>query len=181
MKKIILLLLALSICFAIPVMAQEEKKAEGEQAQMAPPPPLNDEFINWMVGEWEGWTESPMGKSTDWQKNFLSLDGQFMLIDYKSEGAGGSYHGMGAITLSQSGEVLGYWIDNMRTMSEGKGTREGNVVTMEWQDQNGKMTRIMEKVSADKFTESVSWPGPDGTMMQAKCEMTRKPMMSDKK
>lgn len=182
MKKLTIFTLML-FCLALPLFAQEQeaKKTETEMAEMAPPPALNDEFINWMVGEWEGWTESPMGKSTDWQKCWIGLDGQFLMMDYTSKWEGGNYHGLGAITLSPSGEVLGYWIDNMRTMSKGKGKREGNVVTMEWEDQNTKMTRVLEKVSEDKFTETVSWAGPDGNMMQAKSVMTRKKeMMTDK-
>lgn len=70
--------------------------------------------------------------------------------------------------------------DNIRIMSKGTGKREGNVVTMEWESKMGKMTRVMEKVSDDKFTVAVKWPGPDGSMMEAKAEMTRKPMTTEK-
>lgn len=183
MRKLVSFVLVLAICVALPLLAQDQetKKSESEMASMMPPPALNDEFMTWMVGEWQGTTESPMGKSTDWQKCSLGLDGQFLLIEYKSTWDGGGYAGMGALTLTQTGDVAGYWIDNMRTMSKGMGKREGNVATMEWESQMGKMTRVMEKVSDDKFTVAVKWPGPDGSMMESKSEMTRKPMMTEKK
>ena len=181
MKKLSLLFVL--FCLAMPVLAQDQemKKSESEMASMMPPPALDDEFMKWMVGEWQGTTESPMGKSTDWQKCSMGLDGQFLMIDFKSESDGGNYAGMGALTLTPTGEVAGYWIDNWRTMSKGAGKREGNVVTMEWESKMGKMTRVMEKVNEDKFTVAVKWPGPDGNMMEAKAEMTRKPMMTEKK
>jgi hypothetical protein len=181
MKKLCLLFVFL--CLTLPLLAQDQetKPSESEMASMTPPPGLDDEFIKWMVGEWQGTTESPMGKSTDLQKCWFGLDGQFLMMDFTSEWGGSNYRGLGAITLTQNGEVQGYWIDNMRTMSKGKGKLEGNVVTMEWESQMGKMTRVMEKVSDDKFTVAVKWPGPDGNMVEAHSEMTRKPVMTDKK
>jgi hypothetical protein len=171
------------LCLAVPLLAQDQEmnKPETDMASMAPPPPISDDFMKWMVGDWEGTSVTPMGNSNDMQNCWFGLDDQFLMIDYKSGWDGGEYHGMGAMTITQSGEVAGYWIDNTRNMSKGTGKREGNVVTMEWEGKMGKMTRIMEKVSDDKFTVVAKFTGPDGSMMESKSEMTRKATMTEKK
>ena len=164
------------LLLAAPVLAQEGKENQGEGMEMpAPPQPLDNAFLNWMVGEWEGWTKSQMGQSKDWMKCEMGLNGQFLMMDYSSDmGGAGDFHGMGAITL-KDGALKGYWIDVMRTMSQGSGTLEGDSKsTMQWTDAMGSHTRITEKLGEDKMRVTIKVTGPDGKPMEAMSEITRK-------
>lgn len=144
------------------------------QETPAPPKPLDDDMIKWMVGEWVGWSESPMGKTKEWMSCQIGLDGQFLLMSGKSEAGGMVYKGMGVMTINpKTGEHVGLWIDNMRGMYKGKGKREGNKTIMEWVGTMGKSTRITEKINEDKFAVTVKAPGPDGKMATMKAEYTR--------
>ncbi|NIR47654.1 DUF1579 domain-containing protein [candidate division KSB1 bacterium] len=182
MKKLFTLVIALSVCFAIPLMAQEQEMAKSEMEEHAAPPPLDDEWSNWMVGEWEGTSEGPMGKSKDWMKCQKGLDGQFLIIHWKGKMDNGmTYEGRGASTIHpMSGKVMGYWIDSMRGMYEGEGKREGNKLTMEWTGSTGTAVRITEKISDDKFVVTEKMTMPDGSTMEGTSEMTRKKMASEK-
>jgi hypothetical protein len=51
----------------------------------APPGPLQDDFCDWMVGKWEGTTESAMGKSNDEMEVDWDLEHQFIEMRYKSK------------------------------------------------------------------------------------------------
>ena len=145
MRKTLLLSLALTALLVLviqplPTLAQEEKKTmPPEGMSMALPKPLADDLFTWMVGEWEGWSTSPMGKSQDWQKIEWSLDNQFVTTHYTakhtevnqeemkkwSESMKMSkedmdkmkdmvYKGMGPMTINpQTGEIVGYWFDNL--------------------------------------------------------------------
>ncbi|MCB0304242.1 MAG: hypothetical protein KDI38_10725, partial [Calditrichaeota bacterium] len=80
----------------------------------------------------------------------------------------------GAITL-KDGALKGYWIDVMRTMSQGSGTLEGDSKsTMQWTDAMGSHTRITEKLGEDKMRVTIKVTGPDGKPMEAMSEMTGK-------
>lgn len=164
------LTLLLSLCLLTPLRAQN----------MEPPAPLADEMMSWLVGEWEGTFEGPMGTSEEWIKYSFGLDKQFLFIEATSAAGEMNYHGMGAITVDAQGEVVGDWIDNMRGRYEGAGAKEGNIVTMEWDGTMGKSTRITEKLDDNKFKVTVKMPGPDGTMGEYTGEFTRKEMMSEK-
>lgn len=184
MKKTVLVVLCFFIFLSLPVLAQEQeaKKSETEMAAMAPPQPLDDNWSKWMVGEWEGWSESAMGKSKVWMKCEFGLDGQFVMMEITGTMENGmTYKGMGAQTVNPAtGEMVGYWIDNWRGMYEGKGKPEGNTLTMIWESPMGKAERTLVKVSDDKFTVTEKFTMPDGSMMESKSEMTRKPMMTEK-
>lgn len=141
----------------------------------SPPKPLDTPMIKWMLGEWEGWMNSPMGKSQEWMACSMGLNDQFMLIEGSTKTGAMNYHGMGAVTVDpKTGDTVGYWIDNFRGMFEGKGKEEGNKVVMEWSGNMGKSTRIMEKVGPDKMKITVEMSGADGKMMTVTGEMTRK-------
>ncbi len=58
-------------------------------------------------------------------------------------------------------------------MAKGKGTREGDVLTMHWESKMGKGTRVTKKVSDDKFVVTSTWEMPDGSKVESKSEMTR--------
>lgn len=174
MKKLSILLVVLLVCITMPLMAQEEKAKKEKPAMPAPPQPLGEDWA-WMVGEWEGWTESPMGKSKEWEKVSFGLDRQFLMVQATSEMNGMLYKGTGATTINpKTGELVGYWIDNFRGMYEGKGKGDANKFSMIWVGPMGKSTRITEKVSDDNYTITVKSTGPEGKEMEAKTVMTRK-------
>jgi hypothetical protein len=169
MKKYVNFIYFFLICFNSLSLAQEETQ------KFAPPPPLKDEFIKWMVGEWRGITESPMGAANDWMECKLGLGGQFLLINQKSEFENRTVStAMGALTINKEGEVVGIWIDSWRTISHGKGKHEGNVSIMEWTTPGmGTQTRVMEKLGENNFRILITMKGKDGKEMQAFSEMRR--------
>ena len=170
MRKSFILFVALIICISLPLMAQEKEKPE---APPPPPKPLGQEW-DWMVGEWEGWSESPMGKSKEWEKIEFTLDRQFLMIQASSEYDGMTYKGGGVTTVDpKTGELVGFWFDNLRGIYKGKGKLEGNKSTMTWVGPMGKSTRIIEKVSEDEHTVTVKMTGPDGKETEAKTVMKR--------
>lgn len=172
-------------------------------AQMAPPAPLEDDLCKWMVGEWEGWSTSPMGKSQDWQKVEWGLDNQFVVMHYKSKTSEVNeeamkawaesmkmskedmdkmkemaYKGMGTLTVNpQNGEFVGYWFDNWRGTYKGTGKREGNKITMQWEGTMGTSERTIEKVSDDKMVWTFKEKDASGNLMEGRTELTRKKMM----
>jgi hypothetical protein len=171
-------------------------------AQMAPPQPLEDDLCKWLVGEWEGATTSPMGKSQDWQKVEWGLDNQFVIIHFKSKMtemnpeaakamaesmklskedmdkmAQMAYKGMGPLTVNpQTGEFTGYWFDNWRGTYKGTGKREGNKITMQWEGTMGTSERTIEKVGEDKMVWTFKEKDASGNVMEGRTELTRKKM-----
>lgn len=173
MKRLFLLIAIAGLVLPVAAQAQETKTANDMPA-MAPPEPLNDEWSNWMVGEWEGWSESPMGKSEDRLVVEKGLGGQFLLMRVQSKMGEMDWTGMGCMTVDpKSGELRGYWIDSMRGMYEGTGKLEGDMETTTWKGSMGKAVRTVTKVSADKFVVSEKFSMPDGSMVEGKGEMTR--------
>jgi hypothetical protein len=140
----------------------------------SPPKPLDTPMTKWMLGEWEGYMNSPMGKSQEWMACSMGLNDQFMLIEGSTKTGTMNYHGMGALTVDpKTGDTVGYWIDNFRGMFEGNGKEEGNKVVMEWSGNKGKSTRIMEKVGPDKMKITEEMHGANGKMMTMSGELTR--------
>jgi hypothetical protein len=159
----------------------------------APPGPLQDDFYNWMVGKWEGTTESAMGKANDEMEIDWDLEHQFLDVRYKSriaetdpakleamaKAAGmtkeqlqASYKIKVMMTANpETKEYLGYLFDSYRAIATGKGTRDGNKLTMTWEGPMGKETRIIEKVSEDKLVMTF---GQDPQAMKGSTSMTRK-------
>lgn len=202
MKKISLLFLSTLILFALPVLAQEKEKPKEAAPAMTPPKALDDEFCAWMVGEWDGSSTSPMGKTKDWQKVEWGLDKQFLMTQVTSQTAemtdeqkkkvmeayGMSkedvekmlkmtYKGMGPLTLNPAtGEFVGYWFDNWRGIYKGSGKREGNKATIKWEGPMGSEVRTTEKVGDDKMTVTFTSTDPKGNVNEGKSEFTRKKM-----
>ena len=83
MKKLFVVSFALMVCFAMPLLAQEDKKemASGDM-DMTPPTPLTeDKYCNARVGEWKGWSEGgPKGRVEQTETVEMALNGQFLLI-----------------------------------------------------------------------------------------------------
>jgi hypothetical protein len=183
MKKFILFTLCFFVCLAMPLSAQDQEmqKPEAEMSHMMPPQALDDDWSKWLVGEWEGSSESAKGKSQEWEKYSFGLDNQFLFSESKSVTGPMTYQGMGATTINvESGAVVGYWIDNWRGMYEGSGTREGDKLTMEWKGAFGTYQRVMQKVADDKYTASWSFTDPSGNKSEGTTEMTKKQMMTNK-
>jgi len=145
----------------------------------APLAPLQDDLYNWMVGEWEGSTESSMGKFADEMKVDWDLEHQFLDFRYKQKMGEGDkamvYKGKGMMTVHpQTKECLGYWFGSFRDISTGKGTRTGNKITMTWEGGAGPETRTMEKVADDKMVMTFKGVGPDGKEMSGTTTLMRK-------
>ena len=175
MRRFTVLLLAVAVCIALPLFAQE-KKDMAPSAMPPMPKPLNDDLLSWMVGEWEGTTTMSEGKSQDWQKVEWGLDNQFIMTTY-SANLGGTmvYKGTGPTTVNpQTGEVVGYWFDNMRGMYKGTGKREGNKIMMTWEGTMGTRTDTTEKVGDDKFVVTFSSKDPSGKVSEGRTELSRK-------
>lgn len=198
MKKTLVLMLAVMTCMARPLFGQE-KQADTPPA-MRPPTSLADDFCTWMVGEWEGWTTSAMGKSQDWQKVEWGLDNQFIITHYTSKTVEANpeamqswaqamnmskedmdkmmnmtYKGMGTTTINPaSGEFMGYWFDNWRGIYKGSGKREGNKLSMMWEGAMGAELRTIEKISEDKSLVTFSYKDASGKVMEGRTELTRK-------
>jgi len=148
--------------------------AQDEPAHSTAPPPLDDPFINWITGEWEGETSSAMGRTTDQVKYELGLNGQFLIMTYESKTADGrSFSGMGAITHDRDGNSIGYWIDSWRTMSEGKGFREGNLSTMKWSTGEGIYIRTTEKIDENTMRVTGTMTDASGQEMRSESHYKR--------
>ena len=198
--KQILTLAMLSAISVLPIFAQEKEKPKEEAGSMMPPQALNDSLFTWMIGEWTGHTESPMGKTDDYQKIEWNLDNQFVIVSYDSKFTSlnadqiksmasrmkmpedemrkmmaKGYKGLGEFTINpMNGEFMGYWFDNMRGVYKGMGKQEGAKLTTTWESPRGTETRTMEKMSDDKMVESFKETDPSGTVMEGKSEWTRK-------
>lgn len=213
MKKLLVLSLALLVLISISVLAQEKEmkmekqeemkadmgKGMQEMPDMTPPKPLSSDWYNWMAGEWEGYTQSHMGKSKDWLKIQYALGNQYMKMHYKGEMVEANeekmkewqeqmnlsdeqmeamknmkYEGMGLMTQDpKTGEGMGYWFDNWRSVSKGKGKMEGeNKMTMVWEGAMGTETRTTEKIGENKMVVTFKSSGPMGEF-EGKTELTR--------
>lgn len=214
MKKSLIFVLVLTVCFVVPLLAQEKEmgkkemteKMAKEQMSMTPPAPLDNEWFNWLQGEWQGWSESPMGKTDDHMTVKMGLNDQFLMMKYTGKMAkmteeqkqqwqksmnatdeevekmaNDEFQGVGLMTIDpQSGDVIGYWFDSWRNRSKGHGKIEGNKETMEWTGAMGTGTRTVEKVGDDKLVVTEKWSMPDGSVMESKSEMTRVEKQTDK-
>lgn len=211
MKKLLIVCLVILLALSFSMIAQEKVKMEaavkagdkaemaGEMPEMTPPKPLSSDWYNWMVGEWEGWTESPMGKTKDWMKIEWALDKQYLTIHYKGETVEPNeeamkgwqeqmnmsdedmkkmmempYKGMGVVTKDpKTGDGIGYWFDNWRSVSKGRGKMEGdNKGTMVWESAMGTETRTTERVGENKMVVNFKSSGPMGDW-EGKSELTR--------
>jgi hypothetical protein len=197
MKRLSLSLLVLAAIIALPLMSLEQDSGKEAKQPMFLPKPLDDEWTKWIVGQWEGSGDSTAGKGKGTSKIELGLNGQFLILsgeaeiteinaDYLKKNMHASddeieqfkkspYKAMEIYTVDQkTGEVVGYLFDSLRCMAQGRGKREGNKETIEWQWTSGhKSTRITERISDDKMAVIEKTPMPDGSVMEDKGEMTR--------
>lgn len=213
MKKLLVLSLAFLVLISFSIFAQEkemkmqkqelkgkmQEEMGEEMPDMKPPQPLSSDWYNWMVGEWTGWSETPMGKTKDWIKFEWGLDKQFVVIHYKGEMVESNeemmkgmqeqmnmsdedmkammempYKGMGVVTMDpKSGGSIGYWFDNWRSISTGKGKMESATKgTMVWESAMGTETRTTEKVGENKMVVTFKSSGAMGEH-EGRTELTR--------
>jgi hypothetical protein len=162
----------------------------------APPGPLEDDFCKWMIGKWEGATESSMGKFNDEMEVDFDLEHQFVNMHYKSkiaetdpakleamakamkmtkEQAQMPYKGVGYMTMNpQTKEYIGYWFGSMRDISVGKGKREGNKIIMTWEGPMGSEMRTFEKAGEGKLVMNFEGKDPQGNVMKGTTTLMRK-------
>ena len=181
MKKLLLFVLVLALCFALPVFAQDDNKMESDAGMaMMPPPAIDNAFLKSYVGNWAGKIEGTMGTSEDKLSCQMGLGGQFLMMQVDSKSDMGSYAGMGAMTLGQDGKVKGYWIDNMRSMAEGTGMIEGNKLTITWKTDMWTYTRTEEKIDDNTLAITGKMVMGDGTVSEEKGTYKRTEAMTDK-
>lgn len=136
-------------------------------------PALDNEYLKSFVGEWKGITKSAMRETQDVIQFQMGLDSQFLLFTVEQTSPMMTYKGMGALTISPEGGVIGSWIDNFRDIGKGKGNIEGNKLTMVWGSAFGKGTRIIEMVDENKFVTTINWESTDGSAVEKISEYTR--------
>lgn len=197
MKRLLLILLIVALGISLPLISKEQETAKGVRRPMFLPKPLDDEWTRWIIGEWEGSGDSTAGKGKCRAKIELGLNGQFLILsgeaeiteinaEYLKKNMNASdeeierfknspYKAVEFFTIDQkTGEIVGYLFDNLRCIAQGRGKREANKETIEWQWTNGqKSTRITEKISDDKMAVIEKTPMPDGSIMEDKGEMIR--------
>jgi hypothetical protein len=169
MKKTLAILLAVLACLSLvveplPLMAQE----------MAPPPQLNDALWESLTGDWEGWSESPMGKTEDKVEIEWGLQRQFLIVRVTTKTSEAAYKMTGYSTIdSKTGKIMGYWFDSFRNIYKSTETREGNKFTIKWE---GPQTfeRTYEKAGNDKLVGTFKDVDPSGKVVEGRTEMTRK-------
>ncbi len=180
MKRLFVISLAVVVCFAMPLLAQEDKKemAAGDM-EMAPPTPLTeDKYCSARVGEWKGWSESPMGNVEQIETVEMALNGQFLLM--KAQDTSG-WQGMGVLTINpETGEFMGSWADNFRGMYNGAGKREGKVLTWKWTGYQGTYEAVETMIDDDTISNTWSFTDPAGNTMQGKGELRRVKKMTSK-
>jgi hypothetical protein len=182
----------------------EKEIAEESKPSSFQPEPLDDEWNKWLVGEWEGSSESDVGTSKIRTKIELGLNGQFLIMkseakateitdeqrQYLSETLHASDEEIERFQSStfkelqihtidpKTGEIVGYLFDSMRCVATGKGKREGNKEIIEWKwsvtAQGATSVRIIEKINDNTFTHNHKYTLPNGKKMEDKTEMTRK-------
>jgi len=168
-KTMAIFFIVLLTSMALPLFAQAP----------ATPAPLQDDLYNWMVGEWEGGTESTMGKATDEMKVDWDLEHQFLDFHYKQKMGEGTaaivYKGRGLMTVNpQTQEYISHWFGSFRDISTGKGTRAGNKISMMWEGGAGPGTRTIEKMADDKMVMTFKGVGQDGREMSGTTTLMRK-------
>jgi hypothetical protein len=180
---------------------KEKEMAKDSEPSSFQPKPLDDQWSKWLIGQWQGWAESDAGAGKCHMKVEFGLNGQFLIIKsesqtnemapehkkYLKETLGASDEDIKRMQSStfkelqvhtidpQTGEVVGFLFDSLRCIAEGRGTWQGNKETMHWKwsGQGASSTRIIEKISDNKFTINHKYTLPDGGKMEDKIEMTR--------
>jgi hypothetical protein len=86
------------------------------------------------------------------------------------------FRGWELYTIDQeTGEVVGYMFDSLRSIATGRGKWEGDTQTMQWKWSSGHTsTRITKALAQDRLSMVEQIAMPDGSTMQESGEMVRK-------
>ena len=201
MKRTFVVMFALlAVLTALLLIAQEKEASAARTMHIGNMNPADDPVWQWMIGDWRGWSESPIGKTQDWIKCEWDLNQQFLLTHIKSQMTEPNremlqelaeehnttsdkvikmilapYSGKGYSTIDQNGEINCYWFDSLRRVYNGSEIRNGNVVKMIWKEEGGNIVieRIFEKVGENKLTGTFKNTLPDGQIVEGRFEATR--------
>ncbi len=202
MKRLSILLLIVMVSMASCAINQEKEITEESKPSSFQPKSLDDEWTEWIVGEWEfefGEAENII-KSV--MKAELGLNGQFLILKYESEFIDEHTEELKKsmetsdqeaekfkrlihkeIELStiepETGEVIGYLFDSLRCIAQGKGRRQENKEIMEWKwncsGHEATSVRTTERISDDKLVMTEKYIAPDGSVwMEGSAEALRK-------
>jgi hypothetical protein len=165
------------------------------------PLPLDNEWTRWIVGEWTGTGESDAGSGRGTTRVELALNGQFLMFSGEAEVTSISaeqrqylktqlhatdeeierfqsvpFRGLEFYTIDQeTGEVVGYMFDSLRSIATGRGEWEGDTQTMHWKWSSGHTsTRITKALGQDRLSMVERIAMPDGSPMEESGEMVRK-------
>ena len=201
MKRAIIVMFALlAVLTTLLLIAQErESPVEGVTSRTIINP-AEDGMWQWMIGNWSGWSESPLGKTQDWIKCEWDLNQQFLLTHIKSQMTEPNrevlqrmaekhnttadeiikmilapYSGKGYSTIDQNGEINCYWFDSLRRVYNGSEIRNGNVVKMICREVGGNIVieRTFEKRGENKLTGTFKNTLPDGQVIEGRFEAIR--------
>lgn len=205
MKKVLLLPLVFVAILTMPLFGQEKEKANQSSSSILPKP-LEDDFLKWMIGEWEGWGSSKFSKDQIWQKVELGLDNQFILIHFTGKttemsseqvkAAAAAFKipisdaeklkdmvnkGLEIMTINpMTGEFIANTYSNIREMYTATGKREGNKITLNFEGTFASGSSTIEKVNDEKMVMVNSAKLPNGEMMEFRAELARKKMTGKK-
>jgi len=154
------------VLLALPVLAQDA---------MTPPKPIEDAFWASLIGEWEGWSESPMGKSKDEIEFEWELHKQFFKTEVESKLGEMEFKITGYSTIDpKTGVIWDYWFDNFRSVLKSTETHQGNKLTIKWEGGPAPIERSYEKVGEDKLVGTFKDVDPSGKAIEGKSELMRK-------
>jgi len=201
MKRTFLVMFALLAALTTLLLIAQDKEISAEKTvRITTINPADDEVWQWMIGNWSGWSESPIGKTQDWISCKWDLNQQFLVTHVKSEVTEPNhkilrrmaeeryttvdeitkmmlapYAGKGFATIDPSGEINSYWFDSLRRIYQGFETREGNKVKVIWKEVGGGIAieRTFEKVAEDKMAGTFKNIFPNGRIMEGRFEATR--------
>ena len=204
MKKLSITLLVVMVSLTSCAINKENEMAKENGTSSFQPKPLDDEWNNWLVGDWVCRAKGDVAEGTGGLKIELGLNGQFLImkghgetsemtaeqIKYVKDTLNASDEDIKRLQSNpfkelqihtidpKTGERIGYLFDSMRCIATGTGRLEGNREIMEWewsgQGQGATSVRIREKINDNKFTLNHKYTLPNGNKMEDKGVVTRK-------
>ena len=174
MRKLIViggLALAFVFGFTAASALQEGEMGGGEQEQHAPPPPLEDKWLDLCVGEWEWtgkmWMEGQEMPYMATEKVEWKLNHQFLVTHYTAPMGPGqpSFEGLGIQrSTPDTNEYTLWWFDINGEPSVFKGKLEGDtlVATADVGKRKMRMTTTFKKDGTATAHMQMQMPGQDG-------------------
>lgn len=153
MKKIILLTLAVALHIR-PALAQEL------------PPPLDDDFLNFLVGDWNG-TSIPPGRDKpvyDRATIGWGLNHQFLIFREVMPRTGPPQYEMhGYMTYDRvANKYRSFWFDVAGAIHQLEGERQGERIRWEGLTALGKSVCLYTRETPNRFRVSLQVMGQDG-------------------